>query len=425
MLFGRRRMQKLQTMSSSEEYSFSWRKRILSGTRWPLGIFLFLLFISVFQPFIANDKPIYCSVSGQQSFPVITEIGVQWGLWDAPKGFLMERWYGLDYERSIWPLVPYAPHTIDRYNTNFAHPFKKQQVSSLRFRHWLGTDQIGRDLFAGLISGVRTAMLIGVLSMFIASIIGITLGSIAGYFGDQELKAAPLSIFILVIALAGAIFWGRAATYLVNGLLIQVLVWIALFVGFLGIGMLLARILRRTLSLSRRSFPADLLIMRVIEIVNAIPGLLLLLAVVAAVEKVTIWSVALIVGAIGWTNIARFVRAEILKIKNLEYVTVGKVLGYHHFKILMNHVLPNALSPVLVAVAFGMAGAILLEASLSFLGLGLPTEQVTWGRLLNSARSSTQAWWLAVFPGLAIFLTVSLFNVMGEKMAKNLEGNGE
>ena len=424
MLFGRRRMRKLQSAPSGELNNLSWRNRLLANTGWPMGLFLFLLLVSVFQPFLTNNKPIYCSIDGKHAFPVVTEIGVQWGFWNAPEGFLIKRWYGLDYDRSVWPLVPYAPNTIDRYNTNYAHPFKKQQVTNLRFRHWLGTDQIGRDLFAGLISGVRIALLIGVTAMVIASLIGITLGSIAGYFGDHELKATTPSIFIISVALVGAFFWSKAATYLVDSLFFKCIIWLGSFMIILGVGIGLARMVRLIFGLTRRSFPADLLIMRAIEVVNAIPGLLLLLAVVATVEKTTIWTVALIVGTIGWTNIARFVRAEILKIKNLDYVTVGKVLGYKHLRILINHVLPNALSPVLVAVAFGMASAILLEASLSFLGLGLPTEQVTWGRLLNSARSSTQAWWLAVFPGLAIFLTVSLFNIIGEQLATNLEGRG-
>ena len=155
--------------------------------------------------------------------------------------------------------------------------------------------------------------------------------------------------------------------------------------------------------------------MRAVEVMNSIPPLLLLLALVAVLEKSTLWHIAVLIGLMGWTSLTRFTRGEVLKIRELPYVEAAKALGFSPMRIALRHVLPNALSPLLIVLAFGMAGTILLEASLSFLGLGGGIEEVTWGKLLAQAREKPNNWWLALFPGLAIFLTVMIFNFLGEK----------
>ena len=99
----------------------------------------------------------------------------------------------------------------------------------------------------------------------------------------------------------------------------------------------------------------------------------------------------------------------------------AQALGYSEWRIILRHAVPNALTPVLITVAFGIASAILLEAFLSFLGIGVPPEQVTWGSMLNSARTYFSAWWLAIFPGLAIFVTVTIFNLLGEGLTDALD----
>ena len=128
-----------------------------------------------------------------------------------------------------------------------------------------------------------------------------------------------------------------------------------------------------------------------------------------------------IIGLIGWTGIAKFIRAELLRIRKLGYVESAQAFGYSELRIILRHAIPNALTPVLIAIAFGIASAILTEASLSFLGIGVPPDHVTWGYLLQLSRSHFQAWWLAIFPGIAIFLTVTIFNVLGESLTEALD----
>ena len=158
----------------------------------------------------------------------------------------------------------------------------------------------------------------------------------------------------------------------------------------------------------------DMLTSRLTEIVMCVPTLVLILAVVAIVEKPTIWKTMAIIGMTGWTGIARLTRGEFLRLRQREFVTAARATGAGPVRIMLRHILPNALAPVLVPITFGIASAILTESALSFLGFGPPPPAASWGSLLNDARSNLSMWWLVVFPGVAIFLTVLAYNLIGE-----------
>ena len=158
----------------------------------------------------------------------------------------------------------------------------------------------------------------------------------------------------------------------------------------------------------------DMLTSRVTEIVMCVPTLVLILSIVAIIEKPTIWHTMAIIGFTGWTGIARLTRGEFLRLKSSEYVTAARAAGAGPLRIMLRHVLPNALAPILVPITFGIASAILTESGLSFLGFGPPPPSASWGSVLNGARSNLGMWWLVVFPGAAIFLTVLAYNLIGE-----------
>jgi peptide/nickel transport system permease protein len=160
----------------------------------------------------------------------------------------------------------------------------------------------------------------------------------------------------------------------------------------------------------------DMLTSRVTEIVMCIPTLVLILAVIAVIEKPTIWHTMAIIGATGWTGIARLTRGEFLRLKGSEFVLAARAAGAGPVRIMLRHILPNALAPVLVPITFGIASAVMLESSLSFLGFGPPPPTASWGSILNDARSNLSMWWLVVFPGTAIFLTVLAYNLIGEAL---------
>ena len=164
----------------------------------------------------------------------------------------------------------------------------------------------------------------------------------------------------------------------------------------------------------------DLVISRLFELMLAIPTFFLLITI-AAFLKPSIFYTMIIIGLTSWVGIARFTRNEFLKVRNLDYVTAATAVGLSNGRIMFRHILPNALAPVLVSVVLGIAGAILIESGLSFLGIGVPADTVTWGSILSEARSNTFAWWLAVFPGAAIFVAVIAYYMVGEGLRDALD----
>ncbi len=402
--------------TTKKRWALSWRERFPSRElRWSLRVLGFLLFVALFSDFIANDKPIWCKMDGQNYFPIFREYAANLGISNQE----VVDWRSQKLDRSFWPLIPYAADTQDRRNRGFVGPFDEQRIPSQRYRHWLGTDQLGRDIAAGMVAGTRVAMLVGVIAMSIATIIGILLGSLAGFFGDNGFRVSRIRLLLNLVGFFLAVFYAFMARSYQLSSWVEWMKSMGIFIGILLLTNILAMAFEKVPLLGKRlTIPLDLFIMRFIEVLTSIPGLLLLLALVALIEKQSVYYVMAIIGLIGWTGIARFVRAEMLKIRQLEYIEAARVLGLSEWRIMWRHALPNALTPVVITIAFGMASAILLEAFLSFLGIGVALNEVTWGKLLSEARNNVSAWWLAVFPGTAIFITVLILNLLGEQLRK-------
>jgi peptide/nickel transport system permease protein len=192
---------------------------------------------------------------------------------------------------------------------------------------------------------------------------------------------------------------------------------IALSVGFVSMG--LAATIGITLGALAGYLGgwADMILSRVIELVMCVPSLVLILALVAIMDNVTNYHLMAVIGVTSWTGIARLTRAEFLKLKQMEFVTAARAMGASWPRIMVLHVLRNALAPVLVPITFGIAAAILIESGLSYLGFGASPPNPSWGTLLKSGRTAIQQmWWLILFPGTAIFLTVLAYNLIGEAL---------
>ncbi len=164
----------------------------------------------------------------------------------------------------------------------------------------------------------------------------------------------------------------------------------------------------------------DLLLSRLFELWAAIPAIFLIIAVAAFFPPSLIF-IMVIIGLMNWVPIARLTRSQFLQVRSFDYVAAARSLGCSSRRIMARHILPNAIAPVLIPAAFGIAGAILAESGLSFLGIGVPAEAITWGSILAGARSNASAWWLVVVPGMAIFATVTMYNLLGDGLRDALD----
>ncbi len=412
-------------------WAFVWRQfRKKKTALYSLYIVIALAVVAFLAPFLANEKPLVCKYQGEVYFPVLKDVAVGLGIGEFKPQFNNVDWKALEYDMVVFPPVPYLPMNQDNNNIHSKGPFDEQDVPSARWKHWFGTDELGRDVLAGMIHGTSIAMTVGIVSMFIASLIGILLGALAGFYGDDNFMVSRIRLWSNFVFLFFALFYAFSArSYDITDALgkslgagfFQLFISLLIFSSVMLVGNLLIVPLKRVSFLGKQvSVPFDLIIMRTIEVLNSIPTLFLILLIISIVRKPNLYVIMGIIGLTGWTGIARFIRAELLKVRSLEYIEAANSLGFGNAYILFRHAIPNALSPVLISIAFGVAGAILTESTLSFLGLG-PADTVTWGQLLSYARQIPQAWWLAIFPGFAIFVTVTTFNLIGDGLTDAMD----
>lgn len=368
-----------------------------------------VLFLAIFGDWIANEKPAYCQYEGKSYFPLFEVPFVKLGWIDWPADFKNENWGNIPYEKVVKTLVPYSPETIDRKNLGLKSPFAAQNTNGFWDRHWMGTDRIGRDVLAGWIRGFRLALGIGLLSIFIAGLVGIFMGGLAGFYGNDRFNIPGYKAFVLLFWVIGFVYWMYQGVE-TNGNNLSILIW-------LGIWLLIGALVYILPAMGNNtSLPIDWIISLIIQAIDAIPALFFLLALLPLIKNPTLFHVIILIALIRWTGIARLVRAEFLRIRDLEYIQAAQLLGIKNLLICWKHILPNAMGSVWITFAYSFAGAILLEAYLGYLGIGMPAGTISWGSQMQQVRENPSAWWLAVFPGLAIFLILFSLQKMGEKL---------
>jgi len=238
-------------------------------------------------------------------------------------------------------LAPYDPNQIDL----------KQVLMSPSHAHLLGTDTLGRDVLSRIIYGARVSLKVGFVAVGLATLIGLLVGAVAGYYGG----------------------------------------WV------------------------------DAILMRLVDLMLCFPTFFLILAVIAILQP-SIYNIMAVIGLTSWMGVARLVRAEFLSLREREFVTAARALGASDTRLILRHMLPNALAPVMVSATLGVAGAILTESALSFLGLGVQPPTPSWGNILTAGKDNIEiAWWLSVFPGLAILVTVMSYNLLGEGIREAID----
>jgi len=196
---------------------------------------------------------------------------------------------------------------------------------------------------------------------------------------------------------------------------------VSLAVGFVSVGIAAAIGIVLGSLAGYHGGTTDAMVMRLVDLMLVFPRFFLLLAVLAFLRP-SIWTIMTVIGLTGWMSVARLVRAEFLSLKEREFVLWSQSIGATAFRIIWRHILPNAIAPVLVAMTLGIPAAILTESGLSFLGLGVQPPHATWGNILNEGKDAIEiGWWLSVYPGLAILVTVLAYNLLGEGIRDALD----
>ena len=284
------------------------------------------------------------------------------------------------------------------------------QVPTLNF-YLMGTDDLGRDVFARMLQGAWVSLTVGFVAVGISVLIGIFMGGIAGYFGQHYIKIDHILLTLLLVSGTGLV------------ILDVILVGAALLL--LGAAYIVYSVLTRHRSKKKEhsswgamfhinAVSVDTLIMRIVDIMLCFPSFFLILTVVAILPA-SIYNIMIVIGLTSWMGTTRFVRAEFLSLREQDFVAAAKALGIGNFRIIFRHMMPNAVAPVLVSATIGIASAILTEAGLSFLGFGVPPPHATWGNILSDGKNFIfDAPWLTFIPGITILIVVLSFNLFGE-----------
>lgn len=369
-----------------------------------------ITFFAVFGPLISNDKPYCCELEGITYYPLFSGI-TEAELSSKHPAYSPVDWRTTAFE-SIWRTpVPYSHHSIDLKSGGHLSPTGTQPLS-LKFRHWLGTDILGRDVLAGMIRGCRVSLFIGLGSMLIALLIGIPLGSVAAYYGNGYWRISWMDLLLSGIVLFGIVsIW-----YLSYCAPLKIIIEFLL----VGVACFLFRY-TKVISAKKIGFPLDTIVMGLISIVDSFPGLFIILILLVIFPSKGLMTVLLAIALLRWPVMARYIRAEIFKMKESNYIKSAQLLNIPDFRILSRHLVPYAFRPVMISFIFGVSSAILAESSLSFLGIGLPAEEMNWGRLLSQSRNHFDDWWLVFFPGCAIFFTLLSLYTIGNMVQKRME----
>lgn len=434
------------------------------GARLGLAWIAVIAFASVFAPFLANSHPLLIERNGRWSSPMLEHLsgadvtlllgaavaGVLLCLRRLRGGIRMAAFAITVITLAIVTVWPAASSAVLRWARDTDHPTLARVFETLKTNLWTGVAMfavitVGALLLALVLrrQGGETVSRAMVAACFAAVtlpfvFIHIEPPRVVVYEAYREAEAAG-EIDVLLRApipyspidrlrdqfdpqnphprAPSAEHWLGTERY--GGDILSRMIWasrIALSIGFIatGISLFIGVVIGGLMGYFAGI--VDLLGMRLVEIFSAIPQLYLLLAFVAFFGR-NLYFIMVIIGITSWTGYAVFTRAEFLKLRKQDFVQSAVALALPLRSILFRHLLPNALAPILVSVSFGVASAILAEATLSFLGLGL-VDQPSWGEMLNQAVSSGGGfyWWLATFPGLAIFLTMFAYILIGEAM---------
>jgi peptide/nickel transport system permease protein len=318
-------------------------------------------------------------------------------------------------------IIPYSSTHVDINNMDYKSPFDHQNVATIHHRHWFGTDAVGRDVSAGLLSGSRKALVIGLSSAILATIIGSLVGLFAGFFGNGSFW---ISRKFFWITLPFGLFYFYQVAILIQTFSTKThfysyfLIYSFVFATLIGLILYLCKRFCPLQYSKKFAIPVREWIMRLIDIFQSIPLIIQLFALLPFIGQPSTLKIICLIGFLSWTIIAQITEREMLKVKKMEYFNAAKAMGFSALRIAYRHSFPNLIVPIFVSFTYIAANSIMIEALLSFLGMGFSTNTVTWGSMMHEAKTNPSAWWLAVFPGMCIFYTVLQLNKIGDLLSR-------
>ncbi len=265
----------------------------------------------------------------------------------------------------------------------------------------LGTDALGRDVFARMLGGAKVSMAVGFVAVGISIILGVIMGGVAGFYRDHKPGLLPALLAIAAMGAGWLLPWPEGGRFF--------FVEIALAALGAVFGALAERIPALSVLARLRLPRVDTLFISLVDLQLSFPTFFLILTVIAILPP-SIWNIMIVIGITGWVGPARFVRAEILSLRERPFIEAAQAIGAKDARLIFVHLVPNSLAPVLVSATIGIASAILTEAALSFLGFGVPPPDATWGNILSDGKKFLfDAPWLTFIPGFAISIFIPGF----------------
>jgi peptide/nickel transport system permease protein len=316
------------------------------------------------------------------------------------------------YMMPLWQIDPGKIDLKNRYLKPLSPSLDKTTF------YILGTDHLGRDVLAGLIRGASPAFLIGFGAMLISLILGVLIGIPAGWFENSGIRFSRLTAIIIFLCLL--------FIFLISILVLQQVPGNSssnLLMYWLIILLILFTIARWFYKRDKRlphykldvHLPLDSIVSRMIESLSAIPALVLIMIFAAFFMRHSVLSLVIIIGVLRWTTIARYSRAETIRLKSQPFIVIANRRYYSIIRMWVQDLFPHVAPALVGLAAYSVAGAIMSEAALSFLGLGLPPDIPGWGSMLSSAIRYPSAWWLYLFPGLILVIVLLSLHKIGDE----------
>lgn len=373
-------------------YRFSW-------------VFLILIFIcGLIGPLFTSNAPWKISTTEKTTYPAWQIYLDQLGLKKAPASWELKDWKN-EPGQITENLIPFSPSYMDLSTVGGVSPNHSNH-------HILGTDLYGRDVLAGLIQGCNVSLLIGFQSIFFIVIFAFLFSIISSYYGNDRLKLNILQIGIIIL-LSGIIAYYLFIAFYSESLF-SVIIKLIFFLILLLFIVAKSQSIFSFTSLNKYNIPLDKLGLKFYEVYSSIPSLIILLILIGIQSYNSIFNLALIFGVLIWPVLFRYLRIEFHQEKAKDSYLSYQNMGYQDLRIIFIHMLPNILRTIINPLIFIFISVIITEATLSFLGLGLSEEIISWGKILAQARQRIDAWWLVLFPGILLFLTLYSLNIIAK-----------